>query len=157
MAPSRPRSPGNPKWIARREERIRNDFSRARDRYPIVFEPEIPNVPFRRLGIASRPVAELYYQLIIGAAIDLGEPKFAGSNKPCYYNRAKREAQVWIFEEVDQWDSMSFNVACQALGLDPEYVRGQLTRGTYIPPKTRRMRVAGARTVIGRKEEEDDG
>jgi hypothetical protein len=57
------------------------------------------------------------------------QKKFAKERR---FTRLAREAERWFFSDASRW-AFSFLSVCNALGLEPEYIRKKLKHWTHRP------------------------
>jgi hypothetical protein len=114
--------------VAARAALARRDEETAEDRMPAVFQPEVM-LPVQFYEVLRRKHELQGEKLLMFAVLEDGVQtymKYLDSPTRRGQNRF-REAAEWIEREDKQW-LFSFDNVCEALDIDPEYMRRGLRR-----------------------------
>jgi hypothetical protein len=106
----------------------RRDQETAEERMPAVFQPEIM-LPVQFYDLLRRKHELQGEKLLMFAVLEDGvESYMKYLNSPTRKGQNRfHEAEEWIEREDKQW-LFSFDNVCEALDIDPEYMRGGLIR-----------------------------
>ncbi len=114
--------------VAARAALARSHEETAEDRMPAVFQPEVM-LPVQFYDALRRKHELEGEKLLMFAVLEDGvETYMKKLNSPTRRGQNRfREAQEWIEREDKQW-LFSFDNVCEALDIDPEYMRRGLKR-----------------------------
>ncbi len=118
--------------VAARAALARRDEETAEDRMPAVFQPEVM-LPVQFYDALRRKHELEGEKLLMFAVLEDGvETYMKHLNSPTRRGQNRfREAQEWIEREDKQW-LFSFDNVCEALDIDPEYMRRGLKRWSSL-------------------------